>query len=359
MKITFFNSNLENIDAVDILNSFLWVDRYDEQGDFELASIPTNDVLANLAATAYVGIEKSDHLMMVDDLKIHTDLVNGNDIFLKGPSLETILKWRSVIEHTVLTGNFQDAILQLLNENAINPTDTDRKITRLEFVASTDPTITALTIDNQFLGQTLYDIISSLCKINGIGFKITLSDLNKFQFKLYSGVDRSYGQSVNPWVVFSPDFDNLVNADYSINSSSLKTVVFVAGEEGVGNIRPIIVVSGSNGARADLARREVFFDAKDVTRNGPDGTLTDPEYYDQLAQKGLEVLVQSRTVTSFEGQLETDTNIYTLGVDFDMGDILQVANEYGHEAESRVVEIIYFQDGNGERIFPTFASVSN
>ncbi len=39
-----------------------------------------------------------------------------------------------------------------------------------------------------------------------------------------------------------------------------------------------------------------------------------------------------------------------------MGDILQIANEYGKEAESRIIEIIYSQDPKGIRVYPTFST---
>ena len=42
--------------------------------------------------------------------------------------------------------------------------------------------------------------------------------------------------------------------------------------------------------------------------------------------------------------------------DFNIGDVVQVVNEYGQEATSRVTEIVISQDENGESLNPTFTS---
>lgn len=97
----------------------------------------------------------------------------------------------------------------MLNECIISPSIADRKISNFVFVPSTDPKITSLKIDNQYTGDCLYDVIKGLCEENNIGFKIVLTDENKFAFSLYAGVDRSYEQTENPYVVFSPNFENI------------------------------------------------------------------------------------------------------------------------------------------------------
>ena len=89
-----------------------------------------------------------------------------------------------------------------------------RKVEGLIFEASTDPAITGLTVDAQFTGDNLYDAIRKLCDSKNVGFRIKLSDDNKFVFKLYAGADRSYDQFTNPYVIFSPKFENVINTNY-------------------------------------------------------------------------------------------------------------------------------------------------
>ena len=263
---------------------------------------------------------------------------------------------RIVWNPTVLTGNFQDAISLILTENAINPTDTDRKITKLEFVASTDPVITALTIDNQAYGETLYDVLHAVCLAKNIGFKITITTTNKFRLELYAGKDRSYDQTTNSYVVFSPSFDNLMNSNYQMSNRFTKTVALVAGEMGVGNIRTSGVAANPAGT-TDLDRKEIFVDAQSIGRNSYGETpLTDEEYLAKLVEKGNEVLGENVPIELFDGQAIIDS-MYVFGVDYFMGDIIQISNEYGNESKSRIIEMKYFQDPAGVKMTPTYSAI--
>jgi len=357
MEAVLLNAGLESIGYLDTFQSFLWIDRFNEAGEFEILESPRTNVLTSLSQAQYVLFEESDHVMVIESLNIHTDPKEGNQLFIKGKSLESILERRVVWDPITLSGNLQTGIQTLLNDNAITPTNTDRDITLLEFPASTDANITSLTMDEQYLGETLYEAISGLCIANGIGFKIILTALGKFQFQLYSGTDRSYSQSVNPYVVFSPNFDNLVNGDYSISSEFMKNVALVGGEAGVGNIRTFTNVELPTGV-SDLARREVFVDASSIGRTlyGTEAPLTESEYLLVLQSKGYEELANKVMLEVFDGQLEIGGN-YVYDEDFFMGDVIQVANEFGHEAKSRVIEMLYFQDPARVNRIPRFVAV--
>ena len=168
-------------------------------------------------------------------------------------------------------------------------------------------------------------------------------------FKLYSGVDRSYDQTANPYVVFSPNFENIINSNYVESKSALKNVTLVGGE-GEGSSRRYTTVGGGSG----LNRRELFTDARDISSDvGNDVTLTDAEYTALLQQRGKEKLAENTDVTSFEGQVET-TVMFKYGEDFFNGDVIQIANEYGHETKARIVEIVMTEDSEGASVYPTF-----
>ena len=40
--------------------------------------------------------------------------------------------------------------------------------------------------------------------------------------------------------------------------------------------------------------------------------------------------------------------------DFFNGDVVQIANEYGHETKARIVEIVMTEDSDGTSVYPTF-----
>lgn len=181
---------------------------------------------------------------------------------------------------------------------------------------------------------------------------IIVNNNKQFVFKLYAGTDRSYDQSANPYVVFSPKFENIINSNYVESKSALKTVTLVGGE-GEGSARKYTTVGGGSG----LNRRELFTDARDISSDVGDGVvLSDAEYTAQLQQRGKEKLAENTDVTSFEGQVET-TVMFRYGEDFFNGDVVQIANEYGHETKARIVEIVMSEDEDGNSVYPTFKTI--
>ena len=290
--------------------------------------------------------------MIIEKLRITSDAEDGNHITVTGRSLESILDRRIVWGQKTISGNLQNGIRTLLNENVISPSDSSRKISNFIFEASTDPAITSLKIDAQYTGDNLYDVISKICSERSIGFKVTLNDNKQFVFKLYAGADRSYDQEINPYVIFSPKFENIINSNYVESKSALKTVTLIGGE-GEGSARRYTTVGGGNG----LNRRELFTDARDISSDVGNGvTLTNAEYIAQLQQRGREKLAENTDVTSFEGQVET-TVMFKYGEDFFNGDVVQIANEYGHETKARIVEIVMSEDEEGSSVYPTFKTI--
>lgn len=352
MDVTVLNTNLDAISIVDVYESFIWTDRYYEYGDFELFTSMTDTILSYIRQDYYLQSRESEHVMIIEKIRINSDSENGNHITVTGRSLESILDRRIVWGQKTITGNLQNGIRTLLNENVISPADNKRRISNFIFEASTDPAITSLKIDAQYTGDNLYDVINKICSERSIGFKVTLNNNKQFVFKLYAGTDRSYDQSVNPYVIFSPKFENIINSNYVESKSALKTVTLVGGE-GEGSARKYTTVGGGSG----LNRRELFTDARDISSDVGDGVvLSDAEYTAQLQQRGKEKLAENTDVTSFEGQVET-TVMFRYGEDFFNGDVVQIANEYGHETKARIVEIVMSEDEDGNSVYPTFKTI--
>lgn len=355
MEAIILNTKFESIAILDTFNSFIWTDRYDKCGDFEVYAHVSTNILANLQEDYYLWMKETNHMMIVEDIVIDTDVDNGSHVKITGRSLESILDRRIIWDQTILTGNLQNAILTLLNENVISPSDSKRKISNFIFETSDDEYITSQNIDAQFMGENLYDVITALCEVYSIGFRITLNDANQFVFKLYNGVDRSYDQLANPYVVFSPNFENIINSNYIQSKKTLKTVTLILGE-GEGASRKTATAEVEDGAGLELNRREMYTDARDISSDTGDIQLTDSEYISQLKERGLEDLSYNSYTKSFEGQVET-SKMFVYGKDFFMGDILQIENEFGMQSKARVIEVVRSQDTGGYSVYPTFSAI--
>lgn len=353
MDLIVLNTNLDAVSIVDVYESFIWTDRYQQYGDFELYAAMQSGILEYAKQDYYLQSRDSEHVMIIEKLLIGSDVEDGNHITITGRSLESILDRRIVWGQKTISGNLQNGVKSLLEDCIISPSDPNRKIENFIFEASTDPAITGLTIDAQYTGDNLYDVIRKLCEERNIGFKITLNEHKKFVFKLYAGTDRSYDQTKVPYVVFAPNFENIINSNYMESKSSLKNVTLIGGE-GEGSARKYTTV----GTGVGLNRRELFTDARDISSDvGDDKVLTDEEYTAQLQQRGKEKLAENTEIVSFEGQVET-TVMFRYGEDFFNGDIVQIANEYGHETTARILEIVISENEEGTSVYPTFKTIA-
>ena len=352
MDIWVLDKTLEANDIIDTFNSLIWTDRYDEYGDFEIYTSVTDQALSLLQMDYYLQSRSSEHVMIIEEVLIDTDSENGNSVTITGRSLESLLSRRIVWAQTLLDGSVQDCIKRLLDENVISPKDANRKIPNFVFEASTDKAVTEPKITAQFTGDNLYDVIAEICRLTGIGFKVTLNDKKQFVFKLYAGADRTYAQTENPYVIFSPKFENIANSNYLESKKEYKNVALVAGE-GEGAERKTTSVGEGNG----LERRELFVDARDISTTTEDNvTLSDEEYKKQLAKRGNEKLAECSSAQSFEGQVEM-TKMFEYGKDFFIGDIVQITNEYGMESRARISEIVTAIDTQGTVTYPTLSTV--
>ena len=320
--------------------SFLWTDRYAEEGDFEIETVPEASLLAVCKQDYYIMNTDSEHEMIIEGLKIVTDVDDGPRLYVTGSSLESILKRRIVWSKTVLNGNLQNGIKTLLDENIILPTDTSRKIPNFIFQASTDTDITKLEIARECDKENLYDLIVDICKTKKIGFKIVRNTSNQFVFSLYAGKDHSYTQETLPFVAFSPKFDNLENSEFNNSTADSVNTVYVTGGE---NDSESLVLGNNSG----LTRRESHVSA---------GTMDESysgSYTDFLTEKGNEELKDKKITKTFEGNVDS-TGLFKLGVDFSLGDIVQIENEFEIRDRARIVEIIHSDDKSGRIVYPTF-----
>lgn len=351
MILYVLNSNYDKIVVMDHYESALWVDRYNKPGEFELYIPAESKLFSYIQCGAFLSNNYSDKTMIIESIKIDTDIEDGNKVTVTGRSLESILDRRIIWRQTDFNNaNLQNAVKRLINENVISPSIPARKIPNVIFQDSSDPRITALTLTAQYTGDNLLDVINEICEQNKIGYKLVLNDNKQLVFSLYMGADRSYNQNVNNYVVFSPKFENLLNSNYTKDDKSYKNVTLVAGE-GEGVERKTRTVGSASG----INRRELFTDARDIQSKDEDGNdLSDAEYNALLDQRGVEKLSEAKMTEEFDG--ETDPfESFIYGEDFFMGDLVQIRNEYGFETASRIIEFVYSDDtSDGSKYYPTF-----
>ena len=385
MDIFIYNASFQLVAVVDYYETFIWTERYSDYGDFELYLPVDSDTVQYFKVNYYIEIRESNRTMIIEDIQIDTDVDSGPTLKISGRSLESILDRRIIWKQTTISNATVDAtIKQLLAENILGTLEDGRGIDCLEYL---DPDVSdgikQYTIPQiQFTGDNLFDAVKGICDAFQIGFEIIAGHPEEeddgrihFRFKLFTGVNRSYtnddgtDQFINPHVAFSPNFDNLLNSSYLESNKISKTIALVAGS-GEGSDRVMVKVSASDDYGEGLSRRELFVDARDLTKDvkSEDGStrqLTDDEYNETLMERGREKLTEYPVIESFEGGVEPDTK-YKYGLrdeiksgkaDYAIGDIVQVENEYGMRLRCRVIEFIRSKDATGSAEYPTFTKI--
>jgi hypothetical protein len=351
MEAIVLDTNFNIMGFVDSFSSFIWTDRYQEIGDFELVLPMTESLKDEIKADYYIQNALSDRTMIVEKFEIETDDIDGSTLTTSGSSLETILKRRILLSQYTLKGTLEDAIATLLNDCIISPENEKRKINNFYFRKSGDSRIEDIEVDTQYeRGDNLYDVVQAMCIDKDVGFKITLDDENNFIFQLYKGLDHTYEQNDRPYIVFAHDLDNLISNNYIEDYTDYKNVTLVDGEnDDDGNPKSITV-----GTIQGLSRREMYTNASGTTsKNDDDTTMTDSEYYELLTKKGNEDLKDNIYNVNCDGEM-TSYGEYTYGNDFEIGDLIQVRNEWGYEFNATITEFIMSQSDSGYEVYPTF-----
>lgn len=373
INISVLNSNLECIAVLDYYTSFIWTDRYNDTGEFELYIPVTAKYAQNIKKDYFLSIKSSNRLMIVESIKIETDHEEGNKYKITGRSLESILDRRIVWKQTDVNGSVQDAIHRLIDEAFMGEEtwegstykfDPRRRISNFVFVASTDTEVTGKTYTEaaQYMGDDILSIVKKVCQAYRIGFKITLNQGN-FEFTLYAGKDRSYDQHDNSYVVFSPSHDNLLSSNYLESIKNYKNVLRIAGE-GEGATQTFIThyleYDDNNASEmTGFSRREIYVDCHDVSSvTSNDVTMDIQQYANTLVQKGVEKLVDLVPETAFEGEINS-TTMFVYQQDFEVGDIVEICNEYGIDDQVRVTEVIQTWEADGYSCIPTLESREN
>lgn len=342
------NSAFVKIAVIDYAKSVIWIERYNKSGEFELYLRASENLLKLFSLDGLIITRDAiDTAMIADTVKLSTDAINGDYITVTGKTIDSVLGYRIFPKQKDYSGTAENVIRQMITDNVINPAYSDRQ---MNFVMLADSNGWEETLEKQVTGKNLLDTISDICISFDYGYKMTFSNGN-FVFNLYKGADRSFSQSVNPYVVFSPQFENLGNTEYSKNKNTYFNSVYVAGE-GEGSDRIILEVNDE--LKKGLFLREKWVDAKTISSTTEGGTLRPTEYLQLLADRGREELKITQEVTSFSGEI-LNLNSYRYGIDYFLGDKIQIETEYGMTGIAQITEITEVEDDTGYKIYPTLS----
>ena len=367
---------------IDTYSSAIWAKRYNDIGDCELVISASIENFRKIKECKYIARNDDDMVCKIKKVELQTDEENGDQLILTGKDITDILNQRIVIKQTNFNGSVEDYIRTLINDSIIKPTNTDRKIKN--FTLANKKGFTE-TIREQVTYDNVGDKIQKLCKQYGWGYKVTINN-GSFIFALYKGSD------ISDYITFSHNYDNISTTDYSKDDSNIKNVALIAGEgEGVARRTTTI------GKGVGIDRHELYVDARSVSSeidydellinypNGKEKVINNVIYYqvnginiavltkndageitnvqlcnniymENLKNTGYEKMSEYASITSFAGEIIVGMS-YKYKEDYNLGDIVNIVNEYGISINVRISEVIENQDDNGYTMEPTFENI--
>lgn len=337
------DSSFNKLAYIDDYISFIWTTRYYEPGDFELCVSASAANFSLFQRDRMIYREDDENYGLIENIKIQRDDDGQEMIIVSGRFLASILGRRIIAEQTTLSGTIYSCIQTLLEENVISP---DVAARTMSLTIEYTPTVGQDTMEAQYTGDNLLEVITDICRTNGIGFKVIHDQYNQYLFELYEGKNRTYQQSANDIVVFSDEYDNLLSSEYEENYEGIATSVLVAGEgEGLDR-KTLWVTDGSTGKD----RYETYLDQRQIQSN--DGEITPTEYNKLLRQAGREAMTSY--TKAFTGEVYFGNLTYK--TDVNVGDICVIQNNnWGIYINSRLIEVIESVGETGEySIIPTF-----
>lgn len=333
--------------------SMIWTDRYYTPGDFEIC-VPATPRNISIIKKGYVvgrvterGLDTSYGIIEYVEKNIDED--GRCRIIARGRFTGAYLYRRVIYGQIIINyGTLKTAIDALLSMNVTSPSQSYRKMTG---IMMSDSSISGPSIANmQFTGQNLGEQISELCERYKIGWRMEGSGAPA-ELVLYEGLDRTVGQRVNKWAVFSDEDGSLLSLNYSEDGTDKVNAVRIAGE-GEGAARKMLWCEVDSEDPAEgFDRYEVFVDARDLSTD--EGQVSTADYNEMLENRAAE----SFTDTEYVLEATASFNSLKYKEDVDLGDLCTIKSKaLGIEVDARLVEVIESIDEAGRySAVPTFS----
>lgn len=354
MDVYILDNQLRRVEVVDTFQSLIWTERYADIGDLQISIAATEKTRLQFTPGTRLAINGSYRVMTVETAEDVTDDDGKKILNVSGRSLETLLlervarnttasldttpTWditetpgfiaRKMFEDICVTGVItSDDIIPFIQPGTIFPADTIPEPT-VSITWNQDP-------------ESLYSAIKDVCDAYDLGFRLVRNfDQSQLYFNVYSGNDRTTGQSNLPPVVFGTSFDSLENTTEFSSIKNLKNVAYVTHPTAA---LEIVYPEGAS-APSGLSRKVLH--VKAATEHSTPALRT------QLAR---EELAKYRAFYAFDGELNLRSN-YKYGVNYGLGDLVEFRNDDEVGSIRRVTEQIFVHDREGERSYPTLTA---
>lgn len=353
------------VGVLDIAKSIIWAAEYYGAGEFEVYTPLTDQALSLLQMGYYFTRPNEENAAIIEAVQYTDSAQDGAMILVSGRMAKSILDRRLVyrlngnqINPVQISGNVATAVQSVVRAHAGQGANAART---MGVIIGSNGGITQIITasgggdsSRQSSYNDLLTFTDGVLQEYACGALMRINDQQQLIYDCFEGQDRSVGNTAgNTPVIFSQDFENLLTAEYTEDTTRLRNFALIGGEgEGLARFYATYDQDGATG----LARREVFVDASSIPRKyKPEGSEEEQEYtaaeYTTMltgqAQTQLKELIITKT---FRGEINLTHSPYKYGksADFWLGDIVTIQdNKLGLYANVRILKATEVQDESG------------
>jgi hypothetical protein len=354
--IRLLTPQLDLLAEIDNYESLLFTRRWHEVEEFELRInrhkrhtelLQRGNLIMLGASRNKVGIIRHREIELDENgKKTENWLVKG--IALKGVVAQRIVVPPVGDSHDRANGSAETVMKHYVDRHVVNPVDVKRKIDMI-VIASDQQRGSNISWESRF--KNLAEELVEISKASGLGWDVILDlQQKKWIFDVFEGRDLTVNQSVNPPVIFSPQFESLKQLSFVESDYNYKNYGYIAGQ-GEGEDRRVVEVGEAEG----LSRIETFIDARDISEEDENQqALPEEQIIAKLRERGQQKLSEFAQEFFLEGQILTNSP-FVYEKDYDLGDVVTIQNrEWGVTRDARITEIKEIYEPSGFQIEATF-----
>lgn len=327
---------------------------YYDKGQFEIYTAANLISLNALKKGNFVKIPHKNYLWVITSVQYEYNAEGGRMIDVKGYEAKWVISKRIIRDPLQLPTSLQ-AAMQLLFDLNLGPRAISQR--RIDGLTYSFSALAGKSTEAQATRGNLLDFTLNLLKLHKSG--IVSNYLNgKINVSAIVGEDKSES------VIFAQSLDNLINSTYYSSDEEKKThcqVVSTFNETtGTGPSRTttsqdyVAYYPDETDEPSGIDRAEIMIQSNLSTKvTQEDGTEIeiDPSsqtYQDMQKSEGASALAEKIEVVEFNGEIDLQNSQYQFGVDFNLGDLVKVQDEYfGYSAKARINKYTFKQDASG------------
>lgn len=364
MEIFTLDDVLQRRDVIEEFSSAIWTERYYGDSDVEIVVPLKSDSINKLLPGTFVTLTGSQEVMLIETQEIDdgvkctgisllpwlnnrfvrtSDTHKDRTWYLNQMPAGKIL-WTMIHDMCVAGSKYLDGTISI----GIPVRYTKQLIIPGLGLHSYDSTGGNVQVAIPF--GPLYDAMREVAVTYQLGQQI-IQETGKttplLGYRNYRGLNRTHTQLINPLVRFSPFFDSLINVKELHSNAAQKTMAFAFASQaddtlgGVG----VAYLKGADYKGFKLRALEVLVDGIDV--NIPDSAVLKT-----LSDKAKAALRENKYIEAVAGEI-VSTNMFKYGIDYNLGDLVELQGNNQAISFARVTEYIRAQSSTGERSYPT------